>query len=678
MAQRRLAAIMFTDIVGYTALMGRNVEKALELLRRNREIQIPLIKKHGGKWLKEMGDGTLAQFNSAIDSVLCALEIEKMAKTKLGAKLRIGIHLGDVTIENEDVFGDGVNIASRLQSIADPGGIYISESIYEAIRARKDIHCEILGDIQLKNVDHPVKTYYLRGKGLPVPSIRKRNELPGLRPKSLLKQVWFYVVVLLAAMLITLTAIWIFSTRNQPIRSIAVLPVENLSGNTDEEWLEAGIHNGLIDGLSKINDFRIISRNSSKKYGQSDMTIPQIARELKVKGVVSVSYYTIGDSVRIQVRLIRPFPTESQIWEDNFDRPMKNILAIYFDVAFAIAQAVKITLSPEEESLLTGSPEIDPEAYEAYLRGMYNCEKGTKADLDNAMDYFQLALKIDSTYARAYSGIAFAWGLYSQHGFLPRSITDPKQQEAARKAQELDNTLVEKGVGIVTEMYRVILRGDWEDTYRRFSKIIDNNPEKADLLGFYGHFMGVVGRPTEGLAYSYRAIEVDSVSEFIQAVHLVNLKNARKFDEAERVAQELLKTNPNQGIALPALWAVYHEKGQYTEAYNVAKKIYTIKGNDLAIEAMEAGYREGGYQLAMQRIAEKMIANLDSVYFPPWQIGTLYTRAGLKKEAVDWLWKAFEEDDSNVVVIGLDPLFDILRDEPRFKELLRKMNLPED
>jgi tetratricopeptide (TPR) repeat protein len=190
--------------------------------------------------------------------------------------------------------------------------------------------------------------------------------------------------------------------------------------------------------------------------------------------------------------------------------------------------------------------------------------------------------------------------------------------------------------------------------------------------------MGVVGQPSEGLTYSYRAIELDSLSELIQAVHVVNLKNARKYNEALKVARELLKSNPNQGIALPALWAVYHEKGEYTEAFNAAKKIYTIKGNDLAIKAMEAGYIEGGYTLAMQRIAEKMIARQDSVYFPPWQISTLYTRAGLKEEALDWLWKAFEEDDHNVLVIGVDPLFDILLDEPRFKELLRKMNLPND
>ena len=174
---RKLAAIMFTDIVGYTALMGRDTQKALDVLRTNRDIQKPLIEKYRGKWLKEMGDGILAQFDSAIDSVLCALEIQRSARIKLDGKIRIGIHLGDVTVEGEDVFGDGVNIASRLQSIADPGGVYVSESIHHAIRGSADIRSQFLGEVQLKNVDYLVKTYYLEGEGLPKPSKKRKKEL---------------------------------------------------------------------------------------------------------------------------------------------------------------------------------------------------------------------------------------------------------------------------------------------------------------------------------------------------------------------------------------------------------------------------------------------------------------------------------------------------------------------
>jgi len=176
---RQLAAIMFTDIVGYTALMGKDSEKALELIRISKEIQKPLVEKHNGKWLKEMGDGAMAQFSTALDAVNCSIEIQEIARGKLDAKLRIGIHLGDVTVEEDDVHGDGVNVASRLESIADPGGIYVSDAIEKAIRGQSDVQANYLGELKLKNVSYGVRTYALQGVGLPVPDTKEEKELSG-------------------------------------------------------------------------------------------------------------------------------------------------------------------------------------------------------------------------------------------------------------------------------------------------------------------------------------------------------------------------------------------------------------------------------------------------------------------------------------------------------------------
>ncbi len=187
---RQLAAIMFTDIVGYTALMGKNSAKALELVRISKEIQKPLVEKHNGKWLKEMGDGAMAQFASALDAVICGIDIQEMARAKFDGKLRIGIHLGDITIENNDVYGDGVNVAARLESIADPGGIYISESIEKAIRGQSDVQAKYLGEVDLKNVDYGVKTYALQGVGLPYPLILSKqgnkSKFPQIKKRYLL------------------------------------------------------------------------------------------------------------------------------------------------------------------------------------------------------------------------------------------------------------------------------------------------------------------------------------------------------------------------------------------------------------------------------------------------------------------------------------------------------------
>jgi len=176
---RQLAAIMFTDIVGYTALMGKDSQKALQLVRISKEIQKPLVEKHNGKWLKEMGDGAMAQFSTALDAVNCSIEIQKTARAELDAKLRIGIHLGDITIENDDVYGDGVNVASRLESIADPGGVYISDNVEKSIRGQTEVQAQYLGELKLKNVEYGVRTYALQGVGLPVPQTTQEQGLSG-------------------------------------------------------------------------------------------------------------------------------------------------------------------------------------------------------------------------------------------------------------------------------------------------------------------------------------------------------------------------------------------------------------------------------------------------------------------------------------------------------------------
>jgi class 3 adenylate cyclase/TolB-like protein/Tfp pilus assembly protein PilF len=671
---RKLAAIMFTDIVGYSALMSKDADKALELLRTNREIQKPLIEKYDGKWLKEMGDGILARFDSAIDSVRCAIEIQKSARKKLKGQIRIGIHLGDVTTENGDVFGDGVNIASRLQAIADPGGIYISDSIEHAIRGSTDIHSEFLGAIQLKNIDYLVDTYFIVGKRLPVPSKNKKRELSGIKHKSIFKSIYTYIVAILIFVITITAGLWIKNVTRNVIKAIAVLPVENIYNNEDQEWLTAGIHNGLIDELSKISAIRVISRISSMKYLNTNMTIPEIARELKVNGIITASYYTNEDDVNIQVRLIKGLPKERQIWGQAYNRSMQNVLSIYNDVAKSIADEADINLSPTEEIYLSGTRQVNPKAYEAYLRGMSHVENATKADLDKALDYFKLACEIDPEYALAYGGISLVWRSYTQHGYKSMSESEPIFKEADRKALELDSTIVQilGWDAIFTAHF-----GDWEDAVRKFRKVLDINPNFAMVHVYYGHYALIKDHPVEGLEHSYLASKLDPFNDLVQSVHAMNLKNARKYDEALELIQESLKTNPDHGIHLPALWAVYHEKGDYTEALEIAKKIYLRNGNELALEALEVGFEEGGYKMAMQRIAEAMIALRDTTFFPTWQIFTLYCRSGLKQEALDWLEMAFEEDDPNILVISVDPLFDFLRDEPRFKDMLQKNNLPE-
>ena len=290
------------------------------------------------------------------------------------------------------------------------------------------------------------------------------------------------------------------------------------------------------------------------------------------------------------------------------------------------------------------------------------------------MDYFERALEIDQDYALAYHGISFVWGSRANHGFMPAQEANPKREVARKKALELDSSLVEIRASMATEMTWALW--DWDNAGKEYKRAIDINPNYAVVHVYYSHYLAIMGDPEEGLPHGELAIQLDPFNTLYQSLHGMALKNAHKYDEALDLLQKLYETEPDQGIGLPALWAVYHELGKYEEALEIAKKIYAVKGNDVAIKSLEEGNEEGGYKKAMQRTAETMIAYSDTTYFPPWQICTLYCRAEMKKEALIWLEKAYEEHDMNMPSITVDPLFDFLRQEVRFKNILQKMKLP--
>ncbi|MGB5358405.1 MAG: hypothetical protein WBN27_00505, partial [Eudoraea sp.] len=310
----------------------------------------------------------------------------------------------------------------------------------------------------------------------------------------------------------------------------------------------------------------------------------------------------------------------------------------------------------------------------AYLRGMGHWELGTKQDLDRAMEYFQLSREIDPDYALAYVGISRTWGGYVQNGFLPYSEVYEKAEAAGNMALKLDSSLVE----IHARMATKYTWGDWnwQKAEKEFLKAIEINPNYAFSQAYYSHFLAIMGDPEKGLPHSELAMELDPFNTLYMSIHGQALKNAGKFNEALELLLKLYDIEPDQGIALPALWAVYHELGDKEKALDIAKKIYELKENELALNAIDQGFEEGGYNLAMQRTAEMMITERDSIYFPSWQIFTLYCRAGMKEEALEWLEKAYEEHDSNMPYISVDPLFDFIRNEPRFQNLLKKMRLP--
>ncbi|HVP89890.1 MAG TPA: protein kinase [Terriglobales bacterium] len=487
------------------------------------------------------------------------------------------------------------------------------------------------------------------------------------------KKVYAYPAITGMLILSIVAGLLILPKRGQAFDSVAVLPLENMTGDSGKEYWVDGATDELIGQLAQIGSLRVISRTSVMKYKAMKKPVPEIARELKVKAVVEGSVHRIGDAVRIRVELIEAFPEERNIWTQTYDRAMTDVLVMYSEMAKAIAGRMQVKLAPQEETRLAAARQVNPEAYEAYLQGQFHWYKLTQPDLDVALQYFESALAKDPNYAQAYVGIASVWVGRQQQGFVPSSEAAPKAKAAAAKALELDGTLAE--VHSTLGGIKTWTDWDWEGGEAEYRRAIELNPNLPGPRASLSHLLNILKHSEEAMAQIQRALELDPLNALFRGHFAMDLMYARRYDDAIAVIRDALKTSPNDLVALSTLRSAYHMKHMYPEALEAWKASYAARGDHEAGEALARGFREGGYPMALQRAAETLAARSRTAYVPAWQIGTLYTRAGKKDEALEWLEKAYRAHDPNMPYISVDPIFDILRDEARFKDLLRRMNL---
>lgn len=676
---RQLAAIMFTDIVGYTTLMGRDEEKGLALLRKNREIHKPLIEKHHGKWIKEMGDGMLVQFDSAYNAALCAIDIQQTARKYFKGQLRIGLHIGDIIIENDDIFGDGVNIASRIESLADPSGIYLSESMHMALHNHTDIQTHYLGEVSLKNVDEAVRIYCVVGEDLYIPPPYKIRQLKSSvenetsTGKKFFSRPIFYV--LLSILLVSLFAIQYWHTVKPPrvVEAMAVLPFTNLTGNDDEQYFVDMMHDAVIGELSKISDLIVKSRTSTLQFRDTELTIPEIAKKLNVDAIIESSVYKTGDSVLLQVQLIQARPEEDHIWSQEFERDTKHILSLYGELAKTIAKDVEIQLTPQEEIRLTHKKEVNPEAYKAYAQGQFHWNKLSKENFDIAENYFNLAKEIDPDYALAYVGLVSVALGRSQMGLIPFHESALNSIKFLNKALKLDSTLSE--VHFLVATFNTWGLWDFEKAEIEFRKAIEYNPNFAKARIYYSHLLCILHDYKEAARQCDIALNLDPYNNLSKGIIGMTLNFSKKYDEAISILNEIREFDYYNGIALSTLRTSYHMQGNYQKALEIWRDSY--RKDSLAISVLEKGFLIGGYSEALKNLAELLIVRSQTQFVTPWRICTIYTRAGMKEEALEWMDKAYIAHDQNIPYIITDPIFDFMRDDPRFQVIVKKMKFPD-
>ena len=637
-SSRKLAAIMFTDIAGYTTLMGEDEDNALEILRNNRALQKPLIEQYDGKWLKEMGDGVLAYFDSVYHAVKCALEIQINADKDLKEKIRIGIHLGDVTFEGEDIFGDGVNIASRLESVASPGGVYFSESVFRAIRNANELKSHFVGEIEFKNVSYPIKTYCLRNEGLPPPLNAKiRNHL------------------------IT-----------KKVESLAVLPFENLSGNPEQQFFVNGMHDALIGELSKIGSLRIISRTSTLLYQNSNKTVPQIAEELGVDGIIEASVLRIEDQVRIQAQLIQAFPKEQHLWANSYDKTIENILALHSEVVRDITKEIEVKLSASEEIHLANDQEINPEAYIAYLKGKFHWEKLSAADFEMAIENFNKAIDIEPTYAPPYAWLAGTFLVQVQMGLVNPEIAFPKVYEYLQLALEFDKNYSESHY--ISALVSFVVEWNWEKSEKSFLKAIQVNPNNPMAHAYYGHLLLVLSRFDESIDEMEKAIKMDPNNPLVQSLYGVVLVHTGDIEKAQKYFLKSMRIDPNNILNHRMLETIYYVKEDFKNAFEMQKKI--LINDTRSLDELEKGYDERDYKYALELLAKSKEEISKKEYVQPVWVAFIYIRLKMHDDALNWLEKGYEIHDQDMPYAFLPAALAELGSNPGFIQLAKKMKLP--
>jgi serine/threonine protein kinase/Tfp pilus assembly protein PilF len=493
---------------------------------------------------------------------------------------------------------------------------------------------------------------------------------------------WFALVIAAATLLLLAGAVIAFHfagmrdrSRISPphIQSLAVLPLENLSGDPGQEYFVDGMHEELIATLGTIRSLTVISRTSVMQYKQIREPLPKIAKELGVDAVVEGTVRRAGGQVRVTVQLIEG-ATDRTIWSGSYQREVRDTLALQGDVARAIAQGISVALTPEEEIRLGKTYRVNAEAHDAYLKGRYYWNRRTTADLDKAKALFQQAVEIDPGYALGYAGLADTYFVAAARDFMPPQDAYREAEAAARRALQLDDLLAEAhaamgGVSASTQ--------DWLNAEREYKRAIELNPSYATAHHRYGVYLAGMGRFDEARAEITRARELDPFSLIISEAVGWPYYLARQYDQAIEQYQRTLQMDANFLPTYHDLGRAYLYKGMFEEAIRVHLKLDQLSdGHPTARAELAHTLALAGKKSAALAILKELIQLSKRRYVSPYDIARIYVGVDEKNQALAWLDKAYKEQNRSLIDLKVDPDLDPVRSEPRFQELMRRMKFP--
>jgi len=632
---------MFTDMVGYTALGQRNESLSLALVDEQRKLIRPILARHNGREIKTIGDAFLVEFPSALDAVRCAYDIQRATRefnislpTEKRIHLRVGLHLGDVVESGGDISGDAVNVASRIEPLAEDGGVCLTRQVYESTHNKFDAPFVSIGLKSLKNVNEPMEVY--------------RMELP-----------WEHTTVAEAV--------------PYPTNRIAVLPFVSMSPDPSDEYFADGLTEELIDRLCQISGLEVIARTSAMSYKKKEKNAAQIGKELRAGALVEGSVRKEGNKVRVTAQLINA-NTEGHLWSSRYDRDLQSIFAVQSDIAERVADALEVQLLPHERKAIEKQPTTSREAHILYLKGIHHWNERSAKSVKAAIECFEKAIVEDPSFALAYNGLADCYAVLVNQGFLQPLEIAPRIRNWVEKALQLDPSLAEAhttlGWELMTRSY------DWKGAELEFKRSIELNQSYATARQWYGLYLFFNRRTDEALRESEKALELDPFSIVINFDHAWQLAVAGSYQQAIEQAMKAVSLDPLSAIAHFALAQVYMSGSQYESAVAELKKSLELDpGFRLALSWLGRAYA----LLGRGDSAEKTLSDLNKAsletYVSPSNLAIVEFALGRKEEAFKHFDEALEQRSELLLYLVVLPGFEDMRTDVRFVRIVERLGL---
>ena len=689
-----IAHVLTTDVVDYSTLLITEQTQVMgELTSVVKNTQRFQRGESEGKLVRiPTGDGmALVFFDDPQAPIECGMEIAAALKSHPEIRLRIGIHSGPVNAvvdvsDRANVAGAGIDMAQRVMDCGDAGHILLSKRVADDLAPfpRWNPHLHDLGECEVKHGRKiSLVNFYTDAIGNPnLPRKCRAQRPPAARAAPSRSMILIGSLVLLIALLIGFVK---FSrpTPNRPAvatanaKSIAVLPFENLSHDPDNAYFADGIQEEILTRLSKIADLKVISRTSTQRYKGTPTNLLEIAKQLGVAHILEGTVQKAADQVRVNVQLINA-QADSHLWAEKFDRNLADIFAVESEIATKIADTLQAKLTGSEKQAIAARPTENSEAHQLYLKGRYFLSRRTEEGLKKSVEFFNQAIDKDSGYALAYSGLADSNMYLLKLAFLrglSRKESYERAKAAATKALELDDNLAEAHTSLA--LVKMEYEWEWASSEGEFKRAIQLNPGFAEAHHQYSHYLTAMGRSSESLAESLRALELDPLSLVLNGHLAWHYLYARQYDQAIQQCQKTAELDRNYPETADFRGLAYEQKGMYREAIAELQMAVNLSGNSPHIKAeLGHAYAIAGETTPALDILDELKRESTETHISSYDIAVIYIGLGRKDQALEALENAYQERSEWLRYVKVDPRLDPLRGDPRFEKLANQVLPP--